>query len=68
MAYRNYINGYLEQDGFYLIVYEWIEENKFEYGKAKYKVYVAEVVRAEIAPAARSSALGKRAFLFNSNF
>lgn len=45
MAYRNYINGYIDLDYFYVILYEWIENNKFEYGRKQYKIFVYGVIR-----------------------
>lgn len=65
MAYRNFLNGYIDIDYFYMIVYQWIEEYKFEYGKKAYKLYVYQAVRDTLGPYTTTKKMARTAFLYS---
>lgn len=65
MAFRNYLAGVIDIEYFYTIVYEWIENNKFEYGRKQYKIFIYQVVREIAAPQPTEKKMGSKAFLYS---
>lgn len=65
MAYRNYLSGFIDLDYFYLIVYEWVENNRFEYGRKSYKLFIYGSVRREDLRHEHEQKVPRTAFLYS---
>lgn len=63
MAYRNFLNNVIDLDYFYLIVYEWVENNRFEYGRKSYKLFIYGSIRHETSPFPTNA---RTAFLYST--